>query len=66
MILLVMTVGTLAPPIGLNLFTMKGMAPDIPMSAIYKGAFPFVAATVVVILIVYFFPPLAIWLPNLL
>jgi TRAP-type C4-dicarboxylate transport system permease large subunit len=62
--MLVMTLGALTPPIGLNLFTMKGMARDIPMSDIYKGAFPFIIAAVVSITIVFLLPGLASWLPN--
>jgi len=62
--MLVMTLGALTPPIGLNLFTMKGMAPEIPMEAIYKGALPFVIASIVVIVIVFLVPGFATYLPN--
>jgi len=64
LVMLVMTLGALTPPIGLNLFTMKGMAPEIPMEAIYKGALPFVIASIVVIVIVFLVPGFATYLPN--
>jgi tripartite ATP-independent transporter DctM subunit len=64
--LLDLNLGALTPPVGLNLFTMKAMAPDIPIGTIYRGAFPFIIATVVVIAIVFFYPPLATWLPGML
>jgi tripartite ATP-independent transporter DctM subunit len=65
LVVLVMILGSLTPPIGINLFTMKGMAKDIPMATIYKGAMPFVLATIVVIAVVFAIPSLVTWLPNL-
>ncbi len=66
LLVLVLILGTLTPPVGINLFTMKGMAPDIPIGTIYRGALPFVFAAVVVVAIVFLFPPLATWLPGIL
>jgi tripartite ATP-independent transporter DctM subunit len=66
LVVLVLILGTLTPPVGINLFTMKGMAPEIPIGTIYRGAFPFVGAAVVAIAIVFLVPPLATWLPGLL
>lgn len=63
---LVLILGSLTPPVGINLFTMKGMAPEIPMSTIYRGSIPFNIAAIVVIAIVIAFPPLATWLPGLM
>ncbi len=64
--LLVLILGSLTPPVGINLFTMKGMAPEIPMGTIYRGAIPFVIAALVVIALIFLFPPLATWLPSLM
>lgn len=66
LVLLTLNLGALTPPVGLNLFTMKGMAPDIPIGTIYRGAFPFIVAAVLVIAIVFVVPILATWLPGLL
>jgi tripartite ATP-independent transporter DctM subunit len=66
MILLVLIVGSLTPPVGINLFTMKGMAPHIPMGAIYRGSIPFIIASLVVIAIIFIFPFFVTWLPYLL
>ena len=41
-IILVMELGAIAPPVGLNCFIIQGIAKDIPLSKIYKGALPFV------------------------
>ena len=64
--LLTLNLGALTPPVGINLFTMKGMAPDIPIGTIYRGAIPFIFAAVVAIAIVFIVPSLATWLPSLL
>jgi tripartite ATP-independent transporter DctM subunit len=66
LVVLTLNLGALTPPVGLNLFTMKGMAQDIPIGTIYRGAIPFIIAAVVVIAIVFVVPSLATWLPNLL
>lgn len=60
-----MTVGGITPPFGLVLFVMKGVAPDIPMSDIYKGALPFVLLIIFGMIIISIFPGIALWLPNL-
>jgi C4-dicarboxylate transporter, DctM subunit len=65
-ILLVLILGSLTPPVGINLFTMKAMAPHIPMGTIYRGAIPFVIAAMVVILMIFVFPPFVTWLPGLM
>jgi C4-dicarboxylate transporter DctM subunit len=63
---LVLILGSLTPPVGINLFTMKGMAPEIPMGTIYRGSIPFNIAAIIVIVIIIAFPFLATWLPNLM
>ena len=56
----------LTPPFGFALFYMKGVAPSVvKMQEIYRGIIPFVGLQVVGILIVLFFPQLALWLPEL-
>jgi tripartite ATP-independent transporter DctM subunit len=63
---LVLVIGSLTPPVGINLFTMKGMAPDIPMGRIYRGAFPFVIASIAIIALIIAVPSLVTWLPGTL
>ncbi len=58
--------GLIAPPVGMVVFVIKGVAPDIPISTIYRGAAPFfIPATVLVVLLVAF-PQIATWLPDLM
>jgi len=59
-----MEIGLITPPVGLNLYVINGIVPDIPLTTVLKGAFPFVICMVVAIVILSFFPELATWLPN--
>lgn len=65
-IILVMELGAIAPPVGLNCFIIQGIAKDIPLGTIYKGALPFVIAIFVAIILIYIFPNIVMFLPNLL
>ena len=59
-----MEVGLITPPIGLNLFVINAIAPDIPTRDILWGALPYVLVMFMAILILCLFPGLATWLPN--
>ncbi|MEY8826853.1 TRAP transporter large permease subunit [Sedimentitalea sp. XS_ASV28] len=57
----------LTPPFGFALFYLRGVAPaDMPTSAIYKGIFPFVGLQVVAIALLFAFPQIVTWLPNMI
>jgi tripartite ATP-independent transporter DctM subunit len=65
--LICMQLGLLTPPFGLLLFTMKGVAPpSITMNDVFRAALPYVWFGLLVLMFVFFFPPLATWLPGLL
>lgn len=59
-------VGMITPPIGMNVFVIYGVAGNIPLRTIFSGIIPFFYADVLRILLVIFFPSLALWLPELL
>ncbi|MDP2679916.1 MAG: TRAP transporter large permease [Rhodoferax sp.] len=59
-----MELGLITPPVGLNLFVINGISPDIKLTTILKGAFPFMLCMVVAILILCVFPEIATWLPT--
>ena len=59
-----MEIGLISPPVGLNLYVINGIAPDISLRTILVGSLPFVACMVVAILLLCLFPGLATWLPN--
>ena len=62
----VMEMGLIHPPVGLNLFVIKNIAPDIPLSEVIKGTIPFLALMFFAILLLCIFPGIATGLPNLI
>ena len=63
-IVLVAEMGVITPPVGVNVFVIKGIAPDVPLETIFKGIFPFLAALIIVTVILIFFPQIATFLPS--
>ena len=59
-----MEIGLISPPVGLNLYVINGIAPDVPLKTILVGSLPFVACMVIAIVLLCLFPGLATWLPN--
>ena len=59
-------VGLIHPPVGMNLFVIQAQAPDIKITSIYRGIIPFLAAPLVLIVLMFLFPQLALWLPQAL
>jgi len=57
-------IGLVTPPVGLNLYIVKSIAPDVPLSEVLLGVIPFVIIEVIVIVCVCIWPELALWLPN--
>jgi tripartite ATP-independent transporter DctM subunit len=66
MSVIMMEMGMITPPVGLNIFIVAGMAKDVPMSTIFKGVAPFVIAMATCIAIMMLFPQIALFLPNAL
>ncbi len=60
---IVMEMGLIHPPVGLNIFVIRNIAPDIPLADIIWGAVPFVLLMMAAILLLCFFPGIATWLP---
>ena len=56
--------GLVTPPVGLNLYIVQGVAPDIPIAKVLKGVIPFILLLFVGIFILCIFPELATWLPS--
>ena len=59
-----MEIGLITPPVGLNLFVIQGIAPDISIGKILKGSFPFVLLMILQIVLMCIFPEIATWLPS--
>jgi tripartite ATP-independent transporter DctM subunit len=61
---LIIQMGILSPPVGLNVFIVKGVVPDVPMYTIFRGIWPFWYAMGLLIALLMAFPQLALFLPN--
>lgn len=58
--------GLITPPIGVNLFVMRSVTPDVPISRIIKGIVPFIGVDLIRVALVALFPGIALYLPTLL
>ena len=64
MIVMLMELGLITPPIGINLFVLKTVVPEVKLSTIVSGILPFVVSDIGRIALVLALPGLALWLPN--
>jgi tripartite ATP-independent transporter DctM subunit len=62
----VMEMGLIHPPVGLNIFVIKNVAPDIPLKDVIWGTVPFVALMAFAVVLLCVFPGIAIWFPDLI
>jgi tripartite ATP-independent transporter DctM subunit len=65
-VVLIAEMGVITPPVGVNVFVIKGIAPDIELQEIFRGIFPFLAALFVLTGLLMVFPGLATYLPSLM
>ncbi|MGD9117438.1 MAG: TRAP transporter large permease subunit, partial [Dehalococcoidia bacterium] len=63
-IVLVTEMGVITPPVGVNVYVIKGVAEDVPLESIFKGILPFLAAILVAVIILMIFPQIATFLPS--
>lgn len=63
-IVLVGEMGVITPPVGINVYIIKGVALDVPLETIFRGIFPFLAALIVCTIILIAFPQIALFLPS--
>ncbi len=61
---IVLEVGLITPPVGLNVFVIKGAVPNVPLTTIFKGVWPFLIAAVFCIMIIILFPEIVMFLPS--
>ena len=65
-VVIVVELGLIHPPVGMNLFVVQAQAPDLKTTTIYRGIVPFLVAPFVLIGLLLLFPSLALWLPRIL
>jgi len=65
-LVLVVELGLIHPPVGMNIFVIRAQAPEIPLSVIYRGVIPFLLAPIFLLVLLVAFPDIALWFPNML
>lgn len=58
--------GLITPPVGMNLFIIRAQVKDLPIQELYRGIIPFLIAPVILVVLMFAFPSLALWLPSIL
>ena len=66
LIVVVVEIGLISPPVGMNLFVLKSLLPEVPTRTIFRGVLPFMLADVVRLGILIAFPAISLWLPSLM
>ncbi|MBM3166917.1 MAG: TRAP transporter large permease [Chloroflexi bacterium] len=65
-IVLIVEMGVITPPVGINVYVIKGIARDVPIAKIFKGVLPFLIAELIMVGILIAFPKVATFLPSLI
>lgn len=66
LVVIMVELGVVTPPIGVNVFAISTIAKDVPMYDIFRGVLPFWFAYVVLIALIVVFPQISLWLPSLM
>ena len=66
LMVVVVEIGLITPPVGLNIFVIRAQMPDIELVTVFKGIMPFLVADAVLIALLLIFPQIALWLPGIL
>jgi TRAP-type C4-dicarboxylate transport system permease large subunit len=64
--LIVVELGLITPPVGMNVFVISALAKDTPMIDTFKGVMPFFGAEIIRVAVLIMFPVLVLWLPSML
>jgi len=63
-VVLVVAMGVITPPVGMNVYIIKGIAPEIPLETIFKGVWPFLGTIILLLVLLMVFPGIATFLPK--
>jgi tripartite ATP-independent transporter DctM subunit len=66
LIVCVVEIGMISPPVGMNVFVLRSVLPDVPTGQIWKGVMPFLYADIVRLAVLIAFPVITLWLPKAL
>jgi C4-dicarboxylate transporter DctM subunit len=66
LIVMVVQIGLISPPVGMNLFVLNSLIPDVKLTSIFKGVWPFVFVLIVNLALFMWFPSLSLWIPSMI
>ena len=66
LIVCVVEIGLISPPVGMNLFVLSALLPNVPTRTVFRGVMPFVFIDCVRLAILVAFPSISTWLPSLM
>ena len=66
LIVMIVQIGLISPPVGMNLFVLNALLPGVGLGNIFRGCWPFVVAMIVMLGVLIAFPSLSLWLPSLM
>ncbi len=64
LVVIVVQIGMISPPVGMNIFVVKNMLPSVSITTVFRGTTPFTVALIVMLALMIAFPGLATWLPS--
>ena len=66
LIVMIVQIGLISPPVGMNLFVLNSLLPGVGLGQIFRGCWPFVLVMIVMLGVLIAFPQLSLWLPSLM
>ncbi len=66
LVVTIVEIGLISPPVGMNLFVLSTLLPQVPTTTVFRGVLPFMAADVARLAILIAFPAISLWLPGLM
>ncbi|HCX34286.1 MAG TPA: C4-dicarboxylate ABC transporter permease, partial [Rhodocyclaceae bacterium] len=63
-VVVITEISLITPPVGLNVFVLRGVLPEVPTREVFRGVFPFICADVVRLAILVAFPAITLWLTR--
>jgi C4-dicarboxylate transporter, DctM subunit len=66
LIVMIVQIGLISPPVGMNLFVLNALLPNVGLGQIFRGCWPFVGVMIVMLGLLIAFPQLSLWLPSLM
>ncbi len=66
LIVMIVQIGLISPPVGMNLFVLNSLLPEVGLSQIFRGCWPFVVVMIVMLGFLIAFPQISLWLPSLM